>query len=146
MVIHKKLWEANTVLVWYERQLHSILRSIRLDEYSKPALGFQAHLTLTHQSHDSCPMDRFDESFYSCPMDGSDESNHLCSIDRTRPVLISFPHYCRTKFTNRTDGVDSTVLGNPHPHSVFELIKFILSVSIWICKNPTEFFEFAPKL
>ena len=46
-------------------------------------------------------------------MSGSDESNHLCSMDRTRPALISFPHYCGTKFTNRTDGVDSTVLDNP---------------------------------
>ena len=45
---------------------------------------------------------------------GSDESNHLCSMDRTRPVLISFPHDCATKFTNRTDEVDSTVLDNPH--------------------------------
>ena len=59
-------------------------------------------LRLIHQSYHSCPMDRFDESNYLCPM------------DRTRPVLISFPHYCGTKFTNRTDRVDSTVLDNPH--------------------------------
>ena len=54
------------------------------------------------------------QSYHSCPMNKSDESNHLCSMDRTRPVLISFPCYCGTKFTNRTDGVDSTVLDNPH--------------------------------
>ena len=51
----------------------------RLDEYFKPTLGFRA-ITFIHQSHDSCPMDRFDESFHSCPMDGSDESNVWTNI------------------------------------------------------------------
>ena len=37
-------------------------------------------VTLIHQSHDSCPMDRFDESFHSCPIDGSDESNDWTNI------------------------------------------------------------------
>ena len=58
-------------------------------------------------------MDRFDESFHSCPDPTNFDSKYLCSMDRTRPVLISFLHYCGTKFTNRTDGVDSTVLDNP---------------------------------
>ena len=69
-------------------------------------------LRLIHQSF-HCAMDRFDESYHSCPIDKSDESNRLCPIDRIRPVLISFPYYCSTKITNRTDGVDSTVLDNP---------------------------------
>ena len=41
------------------------------------------------------------------------ESNHSSPLVYTRPVLISFPHYCRMNFTNSTDGVDSTVLDNP---------------------------------
>ena len=85
--------------------------AIRLDEYFK-LLWASSTLTRIHQSHDSCPMDRFDKSFHSYPMDGSDESNHLCSMDQTRPVLISFPNYCGTKFSNRTGGVNSTVLDN----------------------------------
>ena len=67
------------------------------------------------ESNHSCPMDRFDESNHSCPMDGSNESNHSSPLVYTRPVLISFPHYCRMNFTNRTDGVDWTVLENPRP-------------------------------
>ena len=54
--------------------------AIRLHEYFKPTLGFPGTLTLIHQSHDSCPMPRFDESFHSCPMDGSDESNDWTNI------------------------------------------------------------------
>ena len=72
-------------------------------------------------------MERFDESFYSCPTDGSDESNHLCLIDRAGPVLIRFPHYCGTKFTNRTDGVDSTVLDNPQGLKIKANSKYYLS-------------------
>ena len=56
--------------------------AIRLDGYFKPAcFGLSGTLTLIHQSHDSCPMDRFDESFFSCPMDTIDESYHSCPID-----------------------------------------------------------------
>ena len=85
--------------------------SVRANKFAKWKIGFTN--ALIRQSYHSRPMDRFDQSFHSYPMDGSDESNHLCLIDRTRPVLISFPHYCGTKFTNRTDGVDSTVSDNP---------------------------------
>ena len=81
------------------------------------------------ESFHSCPMGTFDESFHSCPMDGSDESNHLCPMDRTRPALISFPHYCGTKFTNRTNGVDSTVLDNPRLKSGF--IPYFSGILRW---------------
>ena len=83
---------------------------VRASKFAKWKIGFMN--ALIRQSYHSRPMDRFDQSFHSYPMDGSDESNYLCPIDRTRPVLISFPHYCGTKFTNRTDGVDSTVSDN----------------------------------
>ena len=95
-------------------------------------------LRLIHQSYHSCPMDRFNESFHSCPMDGSDESNHLCPIDRTRPVPISFPHYCGTEFTNRTDGVDSTVLDNPLHHQLLGSMSLKLQVTNYESVNFTR--------
>ena len=137
------------------RWIHSTNLAIRVrsTDLTNPKIGriFTAYLSLAnalrliHQSCHSCPMDRFDESFHSCPMDGSNESNYLCSMDRTRPVLISFPHYCGTKFTNRTDRVDSTILDNPHlgrkgtksPLTLVEL-GFVLKETFFTCAKRVQ--------
>ena len=94
----------------FDESYHSCPTNLTIGRIFTVYLSLTNALRLIRQSYHSCPMDRFDESFHSSPMDGSDKSNHLCSMDRTRHVLISFSHYCDTKFTNRTDGVDSTVL------------------------------------
>ena len=79
VIVDKKLRNKHSVSVI--RATIAFYIAIRLDEYFKPTLfGLSGTLALIHQSHDSCPMDRFDESFHSCPMDGSDESNDWTNI------------------------------------------------------------------
>ena len=85
-------------------------------------------------------MDRFDESNPSCPMDGSNESNHSSPLVYTRSVLISFPHYCRRNFTNRTDGVHSTVLDNP-PLIGLHAFSGNDYVSAFFCKGKCAFWK-----
>ena len=47
-------------------------------------------LTLIHQSHDSCPMDRFDESLHSCPIDHSQWNEMAVKVGvETYGVIVS---------------------------------------------------------